>query len=223
MDDCPHKSSLFALQAAIHTKGTGDEHDTNEESSHMGALRFLGAIEKQAKSNEEPQEKGLMFVDASINGKVAKSMMIDTGANNNFISEAEAGRLQLKIEKDVGQMKAVNSKALPILGLSRRVPIKLGHWEGKTDLVVVPMDDFDVILGMEFLLEKKAIPIPNAHNLLIMGEKPCVVPTKIMQPSEPRLLSALQLKKGVKRQEPTYVVVPLIKDGTKGEIILREI
>lgn len=30
----------------------------------MGALRFLGAVEKQVKAPKEPQEKGLMFVDA---------------------------------------------------------------------------------------------------------------------------------------------------------------
>lgn len=71
------------------------------------------------------------------------------------------------------------------------------------------MDDFDVILGMKFLLEKKAIPTTNAHNLLITGEKPCVGLTKIKQPSKLHLFSTLQFKKGVKHQELTYVVVPL--------------
>lgn len=164
-----------------------------------------------------------MFVNANINGKVAKSVMIDTGTTHNFISKAEAERLRLKIKKDISHMKAVNSKAMPTLGLSKGVPLKLGHWEGKTDLVVVPMDDFDVILGMNFLLEKKVIPIPNTHNLLIMGEKSCVVSTKIKQPSEPRLLSALQFKKRLKHQEVTYVLVPLVKDEPKGEAIQREI
>lgn len=112
----------------------------------MRALRFLGAVEEQTNSHKESQEKGLMFLDANINGKVAKSVMIDTGTTHNFVSETEAGRLGLKIEKDVGHMKAVNSMALSTLGLSRGVPIKLGHWEGKTNLVIVPIDDFDVIL-----------------------------------------------------------------------------
>lgn len=67
-----------------------------------------------------------MFMDANINGKVAKSVMIHTGTTHNFVSEAEAGRMGLKIEKDVGCMKAVNSKALPTLSLSRGVAIKLG-------------------------------------------------------------------------------------------------
>ncbi|KAL5581856.1 hypothetical protein UlMin_014298 [Ulmus minor] len=34
------------------------------------------------------------------------------------------------------------------------------------------MDDFDVVLGMEFLLEKSAIPVPATGSLLIMGDQP---------------------------------------------------
>lgn len=50
-------------------------------------------------------------------------------------------------------MKAVNSAALPIVGLVKRRMRKLGGWSGPVDFVVVKMDDFDVVLGMEFLLE----------------------------------------------------------------------
>ena len=61
-------------------------------------------------------------------------MMIDTGATHNFVSEIEAQRLGLKIEKDVGRPY--------LLWLwPREYP---SDWDGKTDLVVVPMDDFDV-------------------------------------------------------------------------------
>lgn len=117
--------------------------------------------------------------------------MVDTGGTHNFVSKTEARKLGLKIEKDIGRMKAVNSSPLPTVGVSRIAQVKLGSWEGKTYLVVVEMDDFDIILGMDFLLEHKAVPIPNARNLLIMGERPCVVSAKIIPPSEPRLLSAL--------------------------------
>ncbi|KAL5582147.1 hypothetical protein UlMin_014589 [Ulmus minor] len=34
------------------------------------------------------------------------------------------------------------------------------------------MDDFDVVLGMKFLLEKSAIPVPATGSLLIMGDQP---------------------------------------------------
>ena len=51
------------------------------------------------------------------------------------------------------------------------------------DLIAVRMHDFDVILGMEFLVEKGVIPIPSTGSLLTMGEKPAMVPTKVKQAS----------------------------------------
>ena len=48
--------------------------------------------------------------------------------------------------------------------------MKLVTWEGMIDLIVVPIDDFDVVLDMELLLEKSAIPVPATGSLLIMGD-----------------------------------------------------
>ncbi|WP_265645587.1 retropepsin-like aspartic protease, partial [Escherichia coli] len=113
-----------------------------------------------------------MFIDAAINGKAAKSVMIDTGATHNFISVMEARRLGLKLDKDPGRMKAVNSKALATTGVAKQVRVKIGTWEGLTDLIAVQLDDFDVILGMDFLMEKGGLPIPAAGSLVLMGEQP---------------------------------------------------
>ena len=63
--------------------------------------------------------KGLMFVDAIFNGKPAKSVMIDTGTIYNFFLEVEAKHLGFKLEKDVGGMKVVHSKALIITTLAK--------------------------------------------------------------------------------------------------------
>ena len=51
------------------------------------------------------------------------------------------------------------------------------------------MDDFDVVLGMEFLVAHHVIPMIVANSLMIMGGDPCIVPVK--QPKETRLISAL--------------------------------
>ena len=56
-------------------------------------------------------------------------------------------------------MIVINSKALPIVGVLKRVSLKLGEWRG---VVMVHMDDFDVVLGIEFLLQYKIIPMPLA-------------------------------------------------------------
>ena len=83
--------------------------------------------------------------------------MIDPGATYNFIIEAEVRRLRLRWEKDFKRMKAMNSIALPIVGLVKWTVIKLGGWKGPVDFVVVKMDDFNIVLRMEFLLEHQVI------------------------------------------------------------------
>ena len=40
-----------------------------------------------------------------------------------------------------------------------------------------------------------------------------MAPTTILPRSEKKIISALQFKKGVKRGEPSYVVIPMFKKG----------
>ena len=54
-----------------------------------------------------------------------KSVMIDTGATHNFVYEVEAKSFGLKLEKDVGRMKAVNSRALAITELAKQLRVKI--------------------------------------------------------------------------------------------------
>ena len=96
---------------------------------------------------------------------------------------------------------------------------KLGPWEEGINFTVSPMDDFDVVIGLDFMVAAQAIPIPAASCLLFLGECPCVVPTTILSRSENKILSALQFKKGVKRGEPSYVVMPMYKDETNLDLV----
>ncbi|KAA0026026.1 Asp_protease domain-containing protein [Cucumis melo var. makuwa] len=47
--------------------------------------------------------------------------------------------------------------------------INLGGWNGPVDFMVLKMDDFNVVFGMEFLLEHHVIPMPSAKCLMITG------------------------------------------------------
>ena len=72
------------------------------------------------------------------------------------------------------------------------------------------MNDFDVILGMEFSAENGVIPIPSTGSLLIMGEKLTMVLTKVKQATELKLLSALQFKKGCETAKANFCSGPSI-------------
>ncbi|KAA0051690.1 uncharacterized protein E6C27_scaffold60G00710 [Cucumis melo var. makuwa] len=229
--ECLNKTAFNAFQASLASDSdnqlsqTEREVDQTEEvdNPRMGALKFLSSLQKKVGDTNTLVERGLMYVDTWINQKPTKSTMVDSGATHNFITEAEAKRLNLRWEKDAGRMEAVNSAALSIIGLVKRTMIRLGGWSGLVDFVVVKMDDFDVVLGMEFLLEQQVIPMPLANCLVIIGSTPSVVQTDLRQPDGLKMISAMQLKKGLSRDEPTFMAIPLNSSEKSGETVPKEI
>ena len=102
-------------------------------------------------------------------------------------------------------MKAVNSPAKPIAGIAQGVHITLGTWSGKLDFSIVPMDDFKMVLGMEFFNQVHAFPLPATNSLSILdGSKACMVPMERSK-SEEKTLSATQFKK-VSKKDPNFLV-----------------
>ncbi|KAA0045082.1 uncharacterized protein E5676_scaffold78209G00350 [Cucumis melo var. makuwa] len=123
--ECLNKTAFNAFQASLASDSdnqlsqTEREVDQMEEvdNPRMGALKFLSSLQKKVGETNTPVERGLMYVNTWINQKSTKSTMVDSGATHNFITEAEAKRLNLRWEKDARRMKTVNSAALPIIGL----------------------------------------------------------------------------------------------------------
>ena len=76
-------------------------------------------------------------------------------------------------------MKAVNSPAKPIAGIAQGVHITLGTWSGKLDFSIVPMDDFKMVLSIEFFDQVYAFPLTAKNSLSILDRsKACMVPTE---------------------------------------------
>ncbi|KAG9444744.1 hypothetical protein H6P81_016084 [Aristolochia fimbriata] len=140
-----------------------------------------------------------------VRGKEAKAM-IDSGATHNFLSTREAIRLGLTWVDDGSIVKSVNSEARAISGVARDVPIVVGEWEGKLSFSVVNMDDFDFILGMDFLCLCKGFVLPYLGLLCILDEGgPCHVKEVQSTSAGSSMLSAMQLKRGLQHGHDTYI------------------
>ncbi|KAK8653753.1 hypothetical protein V6N13_127737 [Hibiscus sabdariffa] len=59
------------------------------------------------------------------------------------------------------------------------------------------MDDFDVVLGLDFIITNQAVPIPAAGCLMFQGYHPGVVAALICHKSPKRSLAAIQVSQGV--------------------------
>ncbi|RVW17197.1 Retrovirus-related Pol polyprotein from transposon 17.6 [Vitis vinifera] len=90
----------------------------------------------------------------------------DSGATHNFVATREATRLGLELEEDISRIKAVNSKAQKIQGVAKNVPMQVGDLKGTCSLLCVPLDDFNLILGVDFLLKAKVALIPHLGGLV---------------------------------------------------------
>ncbi|KAK4258913.1 hypothetical protein QN277_005308 [Acacia crassicarpa] len=171
MSKCPKLGSLSALVQG--NEGTDEE----EPNMRMGSLRVLNALKAK---HEEPvaRSKGLMFVDVELNGKPVK-VMVDTGATHNFITPEEAKRVGLSVaQARGGWWKSVNTPAKPLNGVARGVELCMGTWKGTVDLSVTPMDDFNVVLGLDFLRKAKVVLMPGEDSLCFLEKGiGCTVPT----------------------------------------------
>lgn len=104
---------------------------------------------------------------------------MDTDATHNYLASFEVKRLGLVLERGKGKVKAINSAAQPIAEIVQSVPIKVGPFEGWTNLSVVQMDDFKLILGLEYLRDTKTAVLQHSDLLIMMGSKPFIIPTQV--------------------------------------------
>nr|GEZ76749.1 Gag-Asp_proteas domain-containing protein [Tanacetum cinerariifolium] len=133
---------------------------------------------------------------------------VDFGATHNFVVENEAKQLGINTMKGNRTIKAVNSEAKPINGVSKDVREKIGELKGTINLSVVSMDDFKVVLGLEFLDLVRAFPMPFANSLCILdGGKTCMVSMKRDAKIGAKTLLAMEFKKGFNKSEPCYLAM----------------
>uniref|UniRef100_A0A803L166 Eukaryotic translation initiation factor 3 subunit G N-terminal domain-containing protein n=1 Tax=Chenopodium quinoa TaxID=63459 RepID=A0A803L166_CHEQI len=207
--ECPQRRKLNAIMATSPGESSGDE-------AHMGTLRLCNSVKATVEEPKEdkdlakvctlPRDKKpyLMFVEAIVGGKASKAL-VDTGATHNFVTLKEATRLGLKFTKKRGSLKTVNTIPASIHGVARGVPLQLSEWKGAVDFTVVDMDDFNLVLGLEFMDSVRPFTFEEDGSLTIKrGQGAWSVPVA-REEAEAKMLSAIQLDKGIKRKQTTFL------------------
>ncbi|PPR87249.1 hypothetical protein GOBAR_AA33441 [Gossypium barbadense] len=131
------------------------EDDTKSLNSILGGV-------------EEKSSNGLMFVDIIVASRRSNAL-VDTGASDLFMSKEMAKELGLRIEEDSGRIKTVNSESIPITGVAKGVELKLGEWTGKATIKVIPLDDYDFVVGLS-LLDRLNADIHPSENYMTISD-----------------------------------------------------
>ncbi|XP_074328223.1 uncharacterized protein LOC141666125 [Apium graveolens] len=178
MKECPKKEKLNAI---IETEESEVQY---EAPRRVNPIRMVNVL----RTEEMVKTHGLLYVNVIINGQSVMAM-VDTGDTNSFVSEKNVKLLGLELQPSTSQFKAVNVNAQQVGGVAC-VSVKIGPWEGKCKLLAMPLDDFDIIFRMDFLLAE------NVSGILEKWDKGKV---------DNGLLSALQVEARLKHGEVTYL------------------
>ncbi|KAK2970689.1 hypothetical protein RJ640_014157 [Escallonia rubra] len=201
------------------------------ETVHIGSIQVLNALQKKnvpqvpTGEGQASKSEGLLYMEAKLNGKPAHVLM-DTGVTHNFITMGEAERLGLNVVDGGGWLKTVNVEAKPLQGTVRRVEMCLGKWKGFVNFSVARMDDFKVVLGLDFLRQVNALVSPYNNAMCIMERgAACVVPLfggtsstmTSMRLSGMRLVQEVE-REEAKKSEGTYLASLKVED----RVVLHE-
>ncbi|KAL3497957.1 hypothetical protein ACH5RR_040689 [Cinchona calisaya] len=139
----------------------------------MNDLREIKAISAILREHMQTMNATLDSLRQDLSAKVKGIdvlAMVDTGATHSFITGREVLWLKLELKEHGYRIKAVNSEAQLVLGVAS-VELTLGPWSGKCNLMAVPLDDFDLILGKELMATNKIFPIPHLDGVMIADER----------------------------------------------------
>ncbi|GAV58890.1 gag-asp_proteas domain-containing protein [Cephalotus follicularis] len=173
--DCPRRGALNAMMA----QGENGVNADSEAPTRVSPLQLINALRAVPPS-------GLLYVNLRVQGQQV-SAMVDTGATHSFLAERMVTQLGLRVDKHGSRIKTVNSQAQAVVGMAHGVQIAMGEWAGKIDLMVVPLDDFDLILGNNFFVTEKVLIMPHLCGIFITNERnPCFVPRHNLATDRPR-------------------------------------
>jgi predicted aspartyl protease len=105
-----------------------------------------------------------------LKGKIVKRDMLcllDTGASHNFITQESAERMELHLEEFKAPIKVHFADGVPhpTTLQAKEVPLQLGNWRGKVDLLISTLGGMDCIWGMEFITQNNVLI--EGHNRLV--------------------------------------------------------
>ncbi|PHT93372.1 hypothetical protein T459_01254 [Capsicum annuum] len=184
---CPSLSKLGAMVAATRRDqasaqaGSSGEQEAQAAPSEKGKGHAVGLFNHMALFNHmtlaalaakkhSVRARESLFVDGKVNGRAVR-IMVDTGATHNFVTEEKAKELGLAFVTSDSMLKTVNCLPTNVNGLAPRVSLTLGGWKGETDFSVVPMDVFDIVLGLDFCsMEEHVRHLQIVFNVLRENE-----------------------------------------------------
>ena len=175
--DCPRRENVSALQTA---RKEEQDSDSDGSTCQLNPLQLVNTFHKPNLVNK------LMYVLVQVNGTLVRAM-VDTGATECCLSNSIAAAAGLTVESYATVVVPLNGKDHRVDGMARAVPFQIGDWTGQCDFMVMYLRDFELVLGMDFLMAAQVGILPYLGSLVFLEfGTPYVVKTVPMEEATTR-------------------------------------
>ena len=108
-----------------------------------------------------------MFMVVQVN-KIWVKALVDKGATHSCVPSNVDATLGLKNEAYDSIVTSFNGRDHWVEGIIRFCPLEMGEWVGYWDLIVMHLQDFKMIIMMDFLTQAEVSILPYLRTLAFM-------------------------------------------------------
>jgi hypothetical protein len=138
---------LFYLEVTDYDDETEEEHSQTAEEPPLISLHAVTGV----------RTDGTMQVCVQVGDK-AFNALIDTGSTHNFFSPQAAQSAEIQFQQNTGaRVMVANGDRVPCSGIGKDIEIKIGQDIFTINAYSIPLDGFDMILGVSFLKPLRSI------------------------------------------------------------------
>ena len=119
-------------------------------------------------------------------GNVDFPAVVDTAAQVTVVSREIAENLDLKLSSEVVKLTGAEQGSYFPAKIARNVPLKIGFKKIKWDLYVASLEE-PVILGLDLLMDLKAVIDLGGNSVRIGGDVVCPLPISMKSGSSTML------------------------------------
>ena len=158
-------------------KAKNEEHDSDSDdlTPQLNLLQMVNTFHKPNRINK------LMYVLVQVNGAVVRAI-VDTEATECCLSNSIAVAVGLTVEPYLSVVVPLKGEDHRVDGMARAVPFRMGDWTDHCEFMVMSQRDFELVLGMDFLMAAKVGILPYLGSLAFLEfGTPYVVKTVPME------------------------------------------
>ncbi|KAH0695836.1 hypothetical protein KY289_013318 [Solanum tuberosum] len=149
---CPNRERVNTFLAGKLNQGKEEEEVVATMMNLLGLSFYQITLVNNVEGASNASNPHASLIHIEMNVKDQRVMaMADTRATHMFVDVKIAAKLGLKLTKSPSYVKTVDSKAQAIVGMAYGVPMSIGNWVGKHNLMVMSLSEFEIILGINFL------------------------------------------------------------------------